>query len=77
MIVSVEFYNELQEFADTMNFQFAKAAVEIIEKYKKVEESYTIDKVSVPDDTPVSDQELLKKTLSNSGVIEDLRDDVE
>lgn len=76
-IVSVEYYNEVQEFADTLNFQFSKAALEMIEEYKKVEESYTIDKVSIPDNAPVSDQELLHKTLSHSGVIEDLKDDIE
>ena len=67
----------MQEFADTLNFQFSKAALEMIEEYKKVEESYTIDKVSIPDSAPVSDQELLHKTLSHSGVIEDLKDDIE
>lgn len=77
MVVSVEFYKELQEFASTLNFQITKKATSVIENYKKSESGYSIDSVSVPDNTPVPDQELLRKALEHSGVIEDLKDDVE
>lgn len=77
MLVSVEFYKELQEFADTLHFKYTKKAVSVVERYKKTESTYSIDNVSVPENIQVSDQELLRKTLEHSGVIEDLRDDIE
>lgn len=77
MVVSVEFYKELQEFADTLNFQITRNASSAIENYKKLEAGYSIDRVSVSDASSIPDQELLRKTLEQSGVIEDLKDDIE
>lgn len=50
MIVSAEFYNEIQTFAKKWDFRFTQKAEDVIEKYKEKEATYTVDKVSVPDE---------------------------
>ena len=46
MVVSAEFYKEIQAFAEKWEFRFTKKAEEIIEKYKEQEAGY--ETVSVP-----------------------------
>lgn len=77
MIVSVEYYNEIQEFADTLKFLYTREAADMVDAYKKIESGYSIDSVAIPDNSPIPDQELLKQSLERSGLIEDLKDEIE
>ena len=75
VVVPVEFYREIIDFAETMNFRFSVRAKKEIEKYKQEESNFV---VAYPKNTPdVSEGENLRKMLEHSGVIDDLRDDID
>lgn len=77
VLVSLEFYKEVLDFADTMGFKISKRALEEIKRYKEQESKF--DKVSVkaPENNSPSGEEKLRSVLKKSGVIEDLKDDFE
>jgi hypothetical protein len=77
MKVSVEFWKEVQDFAEIMGFQFSARAVEKIEKYKMEVSKYQNEAVSEAVQETVTDEERLRKELEKGGVIEDLKDEVE
>lgn len=76
MVVSVEFYNEVEDFAGIMGFDISKKAQEKIEEYKKTEKEFVSKNIAVPQNENISDKERIAKTLKRTGtVIEDLMDD--
>lgn len=76
MNVSIEFYKEVLDFAETMGFSISKMAYEKIEKYKQVESKYDTAFVTVPNVNKLSDEERISKSLkSDRTIIEDLIDD--
>lgn len=75
MRVNVEFYKEVEDFAETMGFTISKKAREEIEKYKRKESGYDTANVNAPDTEKVSDEERIAKSLKSDGtIIEDLLD---
>lgn len=75
MQVSVEFYREIIEFADTFEFRFTDEALSAIEKYKKKEEDFEIQHVEEAVPEEIDYDARLKRILEKEGVIEDLVDD--
>lgn len=76
MKVAVEFYKELEDFAETMEFTFSKKALKEKEKYLEMEERYQIENVEEKVQEEISDEERLRKSLKESGtIIEDLKDE--
>lgn len=75
MSVSVEFYREVEEFAEIMGFKLSKAALDAIEKYKEIEEGYERKIVKAVSAESVDYETRLKTVLEKEGVIEDLIDD--
>ena len=75
MQVSVEYYKEVEEFADVLGFKFSESAKKEIEKYKEKEGHYEKKSVTeaVPEESASVDR--LKEILEKDGVIEDLIDD--
>lgn len=76
MMVSVEFYSEVEDFAETMGFAISNAAKERIKEYKQKENTFEIATISVKNQEVLSDEEKIKKTLKSNGtIIEDLIDE--
>lgn len=77
VLVSVEFYNEVLDFADTMGFKISQRALEEIERYQKQESQFDKAAVKSPENNGPDGEEKLRNILKKSGVIEDLKDDFE
>lgn len=76
MRVGIEFYREVEDFAETMGFSISKRAQGEIEKYRSMESRYDTAAVSAPDIDKESDEERIAKSLKSGGtIIEDLIDD--
>ena len=75
VLVSAEFYREVEEFAQLMGFRFSQSAIEAIEKYKATEECYEQKKVQEVTSESIDYEEKLRTVLEKEGVIEDLVDD--
>jgi len=76
MLVSVEFYREVEDFAETLGFSISKAAKAGMEQYIQKENGYEKGTPTAPDRTEVSDQEKIEKSLKSGGtIISDLVDD--
>ncbi len=76
MMVPLEFYKEVEDFAETMGFSISRMAREEIEKYKQRESRFETKHISptAPDD--VNDEERIARSLRSSGtIIEDLADE--
>lgn len=75
MEVPVEFYQETEDFAETMKFKFSTAAQKAIEDFKNQESTFLKKKVaSYPVATDLTEN--LEKSLKQYGIIEDLKDDL-
>ncbi len=75
MKVSIGFYREVEDFAETMRFSISKKAREKIEEYKKKESGFEPVSVSVKNKENISDEERLEKSLKSGGIIlKDLMD---
>lgn len=75
MKVSVEFYREVEDFAETMGFSISKKAREKIEEYKKKERGFEPASVSAKIQEHISDEERIEKSLKAGGtIIKDLMD---
>ena len=72
VLVSAEFYREVEEFAQLMGFRFSQSAIEAIEKYKATEECYERKKVQEVTSESIDYEEKLRTVLEKEGVIEDL-----
>lgn len=74
VVVKVEHYQEVEEFAELYGFKFTKAALNAIEKYKAA-----LNNIEVVNPTKVLEEikkDGLQEILSdNSNILEDLRDD--
>lgn len=75
MLVPVEFYNEVLDFADTMGFQISKRAKSEIESFKEEEAKFIKEDVKEAVFEEKDGKEELRKQLEKAGVIEDLRDE--
>lgn len=76
MRVNVEFYREVEDFADTMGFSISQKAKKKIEEYKRKEAEFERADVNIPKEEKISDEERIKKTLKSDGtILEDLKDD--
>ena len=76
MLVDIEFYREVLDFAETMGFSISKKAQEEIEKYKHIEDRYDTATATALDTDKASDEERIAKSLKSDGtIIEDLIDD--
>lgn len=74
--VPIERYREVNDFADTMGFKFSKKSLDEIEKLKLLEENFEKVNVDKPKEM-TSWEDKLKQKLEKTGVIEDLRDEIE
>lgn len=75
MSVPLEFYREVQDFANTFGFSVSKMAQEAIEDYRKKESGFECAEINAPK-PETSDKEKVARLLRASGtVIEDLLDD--
>lgn len=76
MMVNVEFYQEVIDFAETMGFSISNKAQEEIEKYKKKESGFETASVNENKEDFISDKEKIAKSLKSGGtIIEDLIDE--
>ncbi len=76
VMVSVEFYNEVEDFAETMGFNISKKAQEKIEEYKQTEKGFTVRNITASKNEILSDKERIAKVLNRTGtIIEDLIDE--
>lgn len=76
VLVDVEFYREVEDFAETMGFSISKKAQAEIVEYKKKECGFEEAAVEQPDKDDVTDKEKIAKALKSGGtIIEDLMDD--
>lgn len=76
MDVNIEFYGEVEDFAETMGFSISKKAREEIKKYKAKENGFLHEKVTAYEKENISDTERLEKSLKSNGtIINDLIDD--
>jgi len=75
MAVPVEFYKEVQDFAETMEFKFSKRSQKEINNYIQKENGYEKAIATVPEQETTTDEEKIRKSLkSNGAIIEDLLD---
>lgn len=75
MNVKIEFYKEIEDFAETMGFSISKKAKEKIEEYKQKESKFEKVSASVKIKENTSDEEKIKKSLkSDETIIKDLID---
>lgn len=75
MKVKVEFYKEVEDFAETMGFSISKKAKSKIEEYKKKESGFESASVSEKAKENISDKERIEKSLKSDGtIIKDLID---
>lgn len=75
MKVKVEFYKEVEDFAETMGFSISKLAREKIEEYKKKESGFETANVAIKIKESISDKERIEKSLKCDGtIIKDLMD---
>lgn len=77
MKVSIEFYKEVEDFAETMGFSISEKAREEIENYKRTESGFEKASVAAQNvEKELSDEERIAKSLKSDGtIIEDLIDD--
>ncbi|WP_125153634.1 hypothetical protein [Clostridium rectalis] len=74
VIVRVEYYKEVEEFARLYNFKFSPGAMDIIKKYK--EKTNNVEKVIPLEVEELENKDGLKEILnSNSDILDDLIDD--
>lgn len=75
MEVSIEFYKEVLDFAETMGFAISEKSRRAIEEYKKIEGNYVdaLIKNKEIKDIPMEDR--LRQILIKTSVIEDLKDE--
>ncbi len=69
MIVEIEYYREVMDFEETMNFMISKKAQEKIEAYKKKESGFEVENVSQKKKDVVPDEERIAKALKSGGII--------
>lgn len=75
MLVSPEFYKDVEDFAETMGFAISQAAKNKIHQYKKAESIYEKANPIMPKIENISDKERIAKALKSSGtILEDLID---
>lgn len=75
MLVPVEFYTEILDFADTMGFRISKKAKGEIESFKEKSSKFIKEDVKETIFEEKDGREELRKQLEKAGVIEDLRDE--
>lgn len=76
MSVKVEFYREVQDFAETFGFSISKMAQGEIDKQKEKEAGFETAKISEHVEEIISDEKRLEKSLKSGGtILENLKDD--
>ena len=76
MEVKVDFYKEVLDFAETMDFSVSKKAKEKIEEYEEKENGFDAAEVKVKEEEYVTDRERIEKSLKSDGtIIKDLVDE--
>ena len=73
IVVSVEFYKEIEDFAETLHFSFSQKAKEEMNKYINQKNHFKLEHVQTPDSKIIDDAKRIKKALKSKGtIIEDL-----
>lgn len=75
MLVPVEYYLEVIDFAETMGFQISKRAHEEIEAFRKKSDEFLKKNVKESSHKKNDGKDELRRQLEKSGVIEDLKDE--
>lgn len=76
MKVNIEFYKEIEDFAEIMGFSISQKAREKIKEYKQKEIGFETAIVSVKSKENVSDEKRIEKSLKSDGtIITDLLDE--
>ena len=75
MLVPVEFYSEVLDFADTMGFQISKRAKNEIDSFKEQADKFIKEDVKEAVFEEKDGKAELRKQLEKAGVIEDLREE--
>lgn len=76
MRVNIEFYQEVEDFANTMGFSISNMAKHKIEEYKQEKEGFEVADVAIQNKENMTDEERITKSLKNTGtIIEDLKDE--
>lgn len=75
VLVPVEFFNEVLDFAETMGFQISTKAMEEIEKFKEKSEQFMRQEVKEATFEEKDGKSELMNQLKKAGVIEDLIDE--
>lgn len=75
MLVPIEFYQEVLDFADVMGFKLSKRAEKEINAFEDSSTHFLKKDVKEPVYEEKNGSEELKKKLKKSGIIEDLRDE--
>lgn len=74
--VKIEFYREVEDFAETMGFSISNMARKKIEEFKQKECRFETARVSVKKEENVSDEDRIEKSLKAAGtIIRDLVDE--
>lgn len=74
--VRIEFYKEVEDFAETMGFSVSSKAKKEIEKYKQKESQFERKNVFLKNEKKMSDEERIEKSLKLNGtIIKDLIDE--
>lgn len=74
--VAVEFYKEIQDFAETLGFQFSQKAQKAISEYKEKEKSFDVANAAIVGIKTIDDKARIRKALKSDGtILEDLADD--
>lgn len=76
MRVKVEFYREVEDFADTMGFSISQLAKGKIEEYKQKEKSFETVLAKAVENENIDDSDRIRRSMVLSGgIIEDLIDE--
>lgn len=75
MLVPVEYFSEVMDFAETMGFKFSERAKKEIEHFKTKSANFMKKDVEEAIPEEKNGKEELRRQLEKSGVIEDLKDE--
>lgn len=75
VMVPLESYKEIQDYAETFEFSFSQTALDAISEYTSIEAEFETKAVKAVNTNEVDDAAALEKKLKYDGVIEDLKDE--
>lgn len=75
MLVGIEFYREVLDFAETMGFSVSKTAQNEIEKYRRAESRFELVSATHVESVPTDKERIAKALKAGGSIIEDLIDE--